>query len=186
MGKNTNKYIKAYCKDCKKEWLRRSDTFKTWLGRCRHCAQKHERNKPIVREKQRKMSKLQVLKQGGIPNAVKFTSERMAGSKHPNWNGGPEYRKRPDGRHSTAVRAWRSAIYEQDIFLCQKCFLSYQLVAHHIFSYTKYPELRWDISNGITLCKKHHHEFHHLFGWFDNNKKQIKAFLSCDVSDNSA
>lgn len=31
-----------------------------------------------------------------------------------------------------------------------------RLEAHHILGWTKYPELRYDIKNGITLCHAHH------------------------------
>lgn len=31
-----------------------------------------------------------------------------------------------------------------------------KLVAHHILSWKDYPDLRYEVSNGITLCKKHH------------------------------
>lgn len=31
-----------------------------------------------------------------------------------------------------------------------------KLEAHHILSWKDYPELRYDINNGITLCHAHH------------------------------
>lgn len=31
-----------------------------------------------------------------------------------------------------------------------------RLEAHHILSWKDYPELRYDINNGITLCHAHH------------------------------
>ena len=31
-----------------------------------------------------------------------------------------------------------------------------RLESHHILSWKDYPELRYDINNGICLCKKHH------------------------------
>ena len=30
------------------------------------------------------------------------------------------------------------------------------LQVHHIFTWKHYPHLRYEISNGITLCKQHH------------------------------
>jgi NUMOD3 motif-containing protein len=31
-----------------------------------------------------------------------------------------------------------------------------RLEAHHILNWREYPELRYDINNGITLCHAHH------------------------------
>jgi len=31
-----------------------------------------------------------------------------------------------------------------------------RLEAHHILNWKYYPELRYDINNGITLCHNHH------------------------------
>ena len=31
-----------------------------------------------------------------------------------------------------------------------------RLEVHHILGFTKFPELRYDINNGITLCHFHH------------------------------
>ncbi len=29
-------------------------------------------------------------------------------------------------------------------------------IVHHILGFTAYPELRYEINNGITLCQAHH------------------------------
>ena len=56
-------------------------------------------------------------------------------------------------------KAWRVSVYQRDKFKCQwpgckKCKKG--LNAHHIKTWAHYPILRYDINNGITLCKAHH------------------------------
>lgn len=36
------------------------------------------------------------------------------------------------------------------------CCARKRLQVHHIFPWSKHPALRYDINNGITLCKAHH------------------------------
>lgn len=36
------------------------------------------------------------------------------------------------------------------------CGSKRKLQVHHILTWAKFPLLRYDINNGITLCKKHH------------------------------
>lgn len=61
-------------------------------------------------------------------------------------------------RRSSMYRDWRKQIWLRDNFKCKianpDC--KGRLEAHHILSYTDYPELRYDPNNGITLCHAHH------------------------------
>ena len=53
---------------------------------------------------------------------------------------------------------WRLAVYKRDDFQCQwpNCSSKKRLNAHHIQTWAKFPSLRFEINNGITLCKPHH------------------------------
>lgn len=72
---------------------------------------------------------------------------------------------------------WRNYIYEKDNYTCQccgknKCYLN----AHHIESYDINVDLRLDKNNGITWCKDCHQEFHKIYGFGNNNRKQFEEF----------
>jgi hypothetical protein len=57
-------------------------------------------------------------------------------------------------------RIWKKKIFERDRYTCKKCGSNKHLHAHHIKHRSKYPELEFDLDNGITLCKECHAEEH--------------------------
>lgn len=63
-------------------------------------------------------------------------------------------------RHSPKYNEWRTAVYTRDGFRCKKCGTGKDLHAHHIKEFSKFPDLRLVVSNGITLCKKCHSDIH--------------------------
>ena len=86
------------------------------------------------------------------------------GSNNNRWRGGvsPEYMKI---RGSEEYKTWRQSVFIRDNFTCQKCMVSQKyLNAHHILSFAEYEDHRFDIDNGITLCKDCHTELHGLYG----------------------
>jgi 5-methylcytosine-specific restriction endonuclease McrA len=57
-------------------------------------------------------------------------------------------------RYSPQMSAWRQAVFERDDYTCQLCGIrgGVELNADHIKPFALYPELRFDLSNGRTLC----------------------------------
>jgi 5-methylcytosine-specific restriction endonuclease McrA len=80
----------------------------------------------------------------------------MTGEKHPNWQGGKTL-ARTIIRHSFENRQWRKAVFERDGYPCQFCGeRGKKLNADHIKPFALYPELRFELSNGRTLCVECH------------------------------
>lgn len=56
-------------------------------------------------------------------------------------------------RNSTVYKKWREAVFMRDDFTCQHCHVRGGLLhADHIQPFALFPELRFEISNGRTLC----------------------------------
>ena len=60
--------------------------------------------------------------------------------------------------HDPRYKQWHKAVKDRDGWKCKISNMdcSEKLEAHHILSWSKFPELRYEINNGITLCHFHH------------------------------
>ncbi|MBN2263075.1 MAG: HNH endonuclease [Prolixibacteraceae bacterium] len=76
----------------------------------------------------------------------------LAKEKNPNWRGG--ITKQNDiVRKSFDYRMWRNLVFERDNYTCQICGKKGGILhAHHIKPFAYYPELRFLVDNGETLC----------------------------------
>lgn len=84
-----------------------------------------------------------------------------------------------DRRLVGPYKSWCKFVYKRDNYTCQQCFkIGGKLCAHHIYNWADYPELRFDLDNGITLCNTCHKLFHHLYGIKNNNLIQLNEFRS--------
>lgn len=82
------------------------------------------------------------------------------GRYHWNWKGGITPLNRMD-RSSAKYQYFRKCVLERDGYTCQKCGKTGgTLNVHHILRFSDYVGLRFDPSNGITLCEKCHREVH--------------------------
>lgn len=61
-----------------------------------------------------------------------------------------------EDRKSWRYRAWRRAVLNRDGHQCQRCGSKSDLHAHHIQRWSKRPDLRFEVANGITLCASCH------------------------------
>ena len=67
----------------------------------------------------------------------------------------------PRQRSSAEYVQWRTSVFERDDYTCQLCAKrGVRLEAHHKKSWAKHPELRYEVSNGITLCYECHKMLH--------------------------
>lgn len=85
-------------------------------------------------------------------------SRGMSGSLHHNWKGGVSK------RDITKSQEWREQVFIRDNYTCQKCGdTNTYLNAHHILGWARYEAARFKVSNGITLCKSCHMDFHNTY-----------------------
>lgn len=60
-------------------------------------------------------------------------------------------------RQSAEYRLWREAVFKRDWYTCQICGeYGGVLRADHIKRFSHFPELRFDVNNGRTLCEACH------------------------------
>ena len=83
------------------------------------------------------------------------------GEKHYKWKGGRPWQRFKEPRYI----AWREAVLERDDYVCQSCRRQCRkhergLAAHHVKPYAAYPSLRYDVANGLTLCRSCHLQLH--------------------------
>lgn len=81
-------------------------------------------------------------------------------------------------RGSLAMKQWRNITFIKDDYTCQRCnkrggFLN----AHHILNFSDNKDTRFNIDNGITLCRECHKEFHKKYGTRNNTEEQLEKYL---------
>jgi len=90
----------------------------------------------------------------------------LVGPLHPSWKSDKTDEERIQRRRVLGYLNWCKCVYERDDYTCQKCGKrgGSKLNAHHIEGYAYNPELRIELSNGVTLCEDCHKDYHHMYG----------------------
>ena len=101
------------------------------------------------------------------------------GSRHWNWKGGRPWERYRDERY---VR-WRTDVLSRDGYRCRICGRQCRksergLAAHHIRPYAADIEGRYDIANGLTLCRSCHMRLH---GHPLPPRKMVECACGCGV-----
>ena len=64
-------------------------------------------------------------------------------------------------RSTKQYKDWREGVFQRDSYTCQHCGeVGGRLNAHHILSWTHWPEKRFALRNGVTLCEDCHKKVH--------------------------
>ena len=147
LGEKNHFFGRKHSAETKKKLseLKLESPVKYWLGKKRDESTKlkiSEKNKGKVRSDEFK----------------KNISKRFSGENHPRWINDRAKLAKKQIRNDTAYKEWRKNVWIRDKFNCKikNSSCEGKIVAHHIFGWKDYPDLRYDINNGITLCKFHH------------------------------
>lgn len=71
---------------------------------------------------------------------------------------------------------WAQEVKRRDGFACVICGRNGYLNAHHKNAYASFPEQRYDVDNGVTLCQQHHDEYHSIYGKGRNTEDEFEEF----------
>ena len=65
-------------------------------------------------------------------------------------------------RTNTTLNHWRNKVAARDNYQCVLCHSTEDIHVHHIIPVSADPadEFKYDVNNGITLCRKHHLQAH--------------------------
>lgn len=94
----------------------------------------------------------------GARAKISMAARQRIGPMSGNWKGGitPENKRIRD---SEDYAAWRTAVFQRDDYTCQDCGQhSGDLEAHHVHEFAKYPDERFVVDNGKTLCLECHNK----------------------------
>lgn len=151
IGKNLRTDAKFTCRNCIPKIKEKPENKHS----CKYCGKQAKWKKSKTRQNRGKYCSRKCYNEWQ-------KSEENIGPNNPNYIDG--------GRHETHIQTlrkrepwklWRKAVYERDNYTCQFCgIVGGKIHPHHIKFKKQFPQLIYEISNGITLCEKCHMQLH--------------------------
>lgn len=139
------------CLTCQKEFY--AKPFQIKIGRAKYCSRecgKDATNKKISESNSGKVRTPEMRK--AVSEAKIRSPLTLRGVMNPAWRGGVTS-ENSKIRHSIEYRLWREAVFARDNWTCKTCLIRGGILnADHIKPFALFPELRFAIDNGRTLC----------------------------------
>lgn len=167
--KRNRSFVSIKCVVCGKHIYRRIDVLKKCpLHRCGICTKKLKslkgKDNPNWKERKKCVDcGVELVHKGNRPykRCKNCFDKYNSGENHWNWQNGKSA-ENTIIRNSKKYKLWAEAVKKRDNYTCQICFKrGCYLHSDHIKPFSLYPNLRFDVSNGRTLCK----DCHYRYGW---------------------
>jgi hypothetical protein len=157
--KNRNSILIIYCPIHDNEYKTTFYNYKRSRFGC-YCCSKAEASDKLKNRKFSQKTRLKMSKSA--------LSRPSRGGKYRRWRETFKYRK------------WRESVLKKYDNKCAITNISSKkdnLEVHHLYSAKKYPDLIYNINNGIVLHQSIHILFHKKYGYTSNNLEQFCEFL---------
>lgn len=168
------KKVNVVCSSCEICYLKREDTLRNWNGMCFKCSNKYKVETSIKGKK--RVNYNSCTNCGKKSYWIKTSSmckeclvkNMPSGQNHYKWKHDRTKLAMRQERNDMAYKDWRKNVWERDNYKCQldRDDCDGRIEAHHIIEWSIDESKRYDVNNGITLCKKHH----------PKKKKDVKDF----------
>ena len=110
----------------------------------------------LIKHSEETKKKISISGKGRIPWNKGKKVLQITGKNHFAWKGGIYDKDRKIDMGRKNYREWRKAVFARDNCECVWCGSTENLNADHIKSYSLYPELKYEVSNGRVLCESCH------------------------------